>query len=120
MVRAGRYWGLPKGHVEDGETAEQAAVREISEECGVLPEVLSVIGRLPSSDYMYRRAGRLRSKRVEHFLVTAPPVTEVTPQPGEIDEAAWLTIDDASACASFADTRTALAAAQIALGAVPR
>ena len=120
MVRAGRYWGLPKGHIEPGEGAEQAALREISEECGVAVDALSVVARLPSSEYVYRRAGRLSSKRVEHFLVTAPVGTGITPQPGEIDEAEWLTIDEASARASFADTRTALAAARTALAALPR
>jgi hypothetical protein len=46
-----------------------------------------------------------------------PAGTAVTPQPGEIDEAEWLAFDEASARASFADTRTALAAAATALGA---
>jgi 8-oxo-dGTP pyrophosphatase MutT (NUDIX family) len=118
MVRAGRYWGLPKGHIEAGESAEQAALREISEECGVALESLSVVALLPSSEYVYRRVGRLTSKRVEHFLVTAPYAAEITPQPGEIDEAEWLTIDEASKRASFADTRTALAAARTALAAL--
>jgi 8-oxo-dGTP pyrophosphatase MutT (NUDIX family) len=120
MVRAGRYWGLPKGHIEVGERAEQAALREISEECGVSLDSLSVVAPLPPSDYVYRRAGRLTFKRVEHFLVTAPAGTEVTPQPGEIDEAEWLSIDDASERASFADTRTALAAARTVLATVMR
>ncbi len=120
LVHAGRYWGLPKGHIEPGERAEQAAVREISEECGVPLSSLAVAARLPSSEYVYRRAGRLTFKLVEHFLVTAPAGTTVTPQPGEIDEVAWLTIDQASARASFADTRTALNAARTTLEALPR
>jgi 8-oxo-dGTP pyrophosphatase MutT (NUDIX family) len=120
MVRAGRYWGLPKGHIEAGESAEQAALREISEECGVPLESLVIVGRLASSDYVYRRMGRLTSKRVEHFVVTAPPGTEISPQQGEIDEARWLTIEEASARASFADTRTALGGARAALAALPR
>ncbi len=55
LVRAGRYWGLPKGHIERGESAEQAALREISEECGVPIELAhrggppAVVGvRLPA------------------------------------------------------------------------
>jgi 8-oxo-dGTP pyrophosphatase MutT (NUDIX family) len=120
MVHAGRYWGLPKGHIERGESAEQAALREISEECGVPLDSLAIAGRLPPSEYVYRRAGKLTFKLVEHFLVTAPPGTVVTPQAGEIDEVEWLAIDDASARASFADTRTALSAARSALAALPR
>lgn len=120
MVRAGRYWSLPKGHVEAGESAEEAALREISEECGVPVDSLSVVALLPSSEYTYRRSGQLTFKRVEHFLLTAPPGTPITPQPGEIDEVEWLSIDEASTRASFADTRTALSAARTALAALPR
>ena len=93
-------------------------MREISEECGVARESLTLVARLPSSEYAYRRAGRLTFKVVEHFLVTAPAATEVSPQAGEIDEVAWLTIDEATARASFKDTRTALAAARTALAAL--
>ena len=119
-MHAGRYWGLPKGHIERGESAEVAALREISEECGVPIDSLSIRARLPQSEYVYRRGGRLTFKVVEHFLVTAPAGTSVTPQPGEIDEVEWLSIEEAAARASFADTRTALSAARTALAALKR
>ncbi len=118
LVRAGKYWGLPKGHIESGESAEDAALREISEECGVPLDSLAVVGRLPSSEYVYRRGGKLTFKLVEHFLVTAPLGIVATPQIGEIDAVEWLSIDDAAARASFADTRTALSAARTALSAL--
>ncbi len=120
LVRAGEYWGFPKGHIESGETPEQAALREISEECGLPLEALTMAARLPPSEYVYRRAGRLTFKLVEQFLVTAPAGVQITPQPGEIDEAEWLTIEEAVARASFKDTRRALAAARTALAALPR
>ncbi len=120
MVRAGRYWGLPKGHVEAAESIEQAALREISEECRLPRESLSIMARLPSSEYVYRRAGRLIFKLVHHFLVVAPAGAVVTLQADEIDEADWLGIDLAIARASFADTRTALSAARDALAKPPR
>ena len=117
LVRAGRHWGLPKGHVEPGETPVQAAIREISEECGLTPTALSVVAELPSAEYVYRRAGRLRFKLVHHFLVIAPPGSALVPQPGEIDEAAWLTLDGAIRQASYPATRTVLEAARPSLGA---
>ena len=108
LVRARRYWGLPKGHVEAGESPPETALREISEECGVPRSALTVVAELRPSEYVYRGGGRLNFKLVHQFLVTTSAGTEVVPQPGEIDEAAWLGLDDARATASFDDTRAAI------------
>jgi 8-oxo-dGTP pyrophosphatase MutT (NUDIX family) len=112
LVHAGTYWGLPKGHLEPGETARDAALREIAEECGIPVDALSIVAELPPSEYVYRRAGKLIFKLVHHFLVITAPRTELVPQASEIDEAAWLSFDAAIKLASFADTRTALTAAR--------
>src|SRR5947209_3256518 len=72
LVNDGRYWGLPKGNVERGETPEQAALREIEEEVGLPAQRLRVVRELTPSDYVYRRGGRLIFKRVHQFLVEAP------------------------------------------------
>ncbi|MGH3451685.1 MAG: NUDIX hydrolase, partial [Haloechinothrix sp.] len=37
-------WSLPKGHIEDGETSEQTAVREVKEETGISAQVLTPLG----------------------------------------------------------------------------
>ena len=37
----GRHWVLPKGHIEPKETAQEAALREIREEAGVLGEIIT-------------------------------------------------------------------------------
>ncbi|MGH3610418.1 MAG: NUDIX domain-containing protein, partial [Pseudonocardiaceae bacterium] len=51
LDRRGRLlWSLPKGHVEDGETAEQAAVREVAEETGIDSAVMAALG---SIDYWF-------------------------------------------------------------------
>src|SRR3954465_5102063 len=45
LDRRGRLlWSLPKGHIEVGETAEQAAVREVEEETGISGETLAARG----------------------------------------------------------------------------
>ncbi len=108
LVNDGRYWGLPKGNVEPGESAAETALREISEETGIERAALGLIAPLPASEYVYRRAGRLIFKRVDFFLVEVPAATELRPQPEEISEAGWFTFAAAKDRASFKDTVIAL------------
>ena len=43
--RRGRLlWSLPKGHIEEGETPEDTAVREVAEETGIIGEVVAPLG----------------------------------------------------------------------------
>jgi putative RNA 2'-phosphotransferase len=72
--RSGR-WGkdgrleLPKGKLEPGETPEQAAVREVQEELGVVEE-LSVSERLSFNNYVFRTPdGKPIFKTVHYFLL---------------------------------------------------
>src|SRR3954454_9443796 len=50
-----RVTGLPKGGMEDGETPEQVAAREVREETGIEANVLQPLGNVR---YTYRRGGR--------------------------------------------------------------
>ena len=117
----GRHWGLPKGIVEQGETPEQAAVREVAEETGIPLADLQLRDRLPDSEYVYRgHSGRLIFKRVHHFLLLAPAGAVLHPDVAEIADAAWLDFSSARDRASFRDTVTALDAAQsVLLAAAP-
>src|SRR5262249_55577597 len=56
-----RVLGLPKGHVDPGETPVQAAEREVREETGVVAEPL---GELGEARYWYMRDGRAVGKSV--------------------------------------------------------
>lgn len=108
LIRVGDRWSLPKGLVEAGESPEMTALREVAEECGVDPSWLRLGEALPSSDYAFRRDGRLIFKHVHHFLIEAPAGTPLVPQASEIDAAGWMTFDEALGRAGYRDTQAAL------------
>jgi 8-oxo-dGTP pyrophosphatase MutT (NUDIX family) len=64
-ARGQRVLGLPKGHVEAGESTLQAAVREVREEAGVCGELQAPLGEI---SYTFERRGLRIGKRVEFFL----------------------------------------------------
>lgn len=66
-TQKGRRWQLPKGHIEEGETPEQAAVREVREETGVNGRI---VAPLPGVEYWFMDKGPCRiHKKVDYFLL---------------------------------------------------
>jgi 8-oxo-dGTP pyrophosphatase MutT (NUDIX family) len=119
LIRVRDSWSLPKGIVEAGESPEQAALREISEEVGIPLDGLRLRAPLPASEYAYRHEGRLILKRVHHFLVEVPAGTEAVPQAGEVDDVAWVPIAEAPGRVTYRDLRPALTEAARLLDAAP-
>lgn len=62
-------WTIPKGHIEEGETAKQTAEREIGEETGL--QQVKVLNWLGKINFRYRRASSLVLMTTEIFLVKA-------------------------------------------------
>lgn len=112
LIRVRQAWSLPKGNLDRGETPEQAALREISEETGLPLDRLRILGELPPAEYMYRREGRLIGKIVHHYLVEAPSDAPLRPQLAEIDEAQWVPLEQAEAQVAYKDLKAALRGAR--------
>lgn len=115
--RGGRLeWCLPKGHLEGEETAEQAAIREISEETGITGRVLL---HLATIDYWFSGHDRRVHKVVHHFLLEALSgylTTENDPD-HEAEKVEWVHIDHVSARLAYPNERRIVGQArQILLG----
>ena len=93
-------WALPKGKIDPGESAEQAAVREVREETGVAGRVVEKLGNVR---YVYianweGAKGERIFKMVTFFLLTAGAgrIGEIDEAMRvEVDEARWLPLDEA-------------------------
>jgi 8-oxo-dGTP pyrophosphatase MutT (NUDIX family) len=102
LDRRGRLlWSLPKGHIENGETVEQAAVREVAEETGIDSAVVAALG---SIDYWFVTEDRRVHKTVHHFLLRALG-GELSDADLEVTEVAWVPLADLPERLAYADER---------------
>jgi 8-oxo-dGTP pyrophosphatase MutT (NUDIX family) len=99
-------WGFPKGHLESGERADEAAVREVREETGL--RELSLRGSIETIDWYFRFRGRLIHK-VCHFYLMETIQAETAPQRTEgITACQWTAYEEATSCISYANARHVL------------
>jgi 8-oxo-dGTP pyrophosphatase MutT (NUDIX family) len=106
--RRGRLlWSLPKGHVEPGETAEQAAVREVAEETGIAGEILGSLGTI---DFWFIADGRRVHKTVHHFLLRAVG-GQLSDADIEVTEVAWVPLPSIADRLAYPDERGLIDAA---------
>jgi len=88
-------WDLPKGKVEKGETIQQAAIREVEEECGI--SGLEIVKELKSTYHTYWIKGKHCLKRTYWFEMAYSGSEKLVPQIEEdIQMVKWTTNDDLS------------------------
>ena len=86
-----RVLALPKGHIDPGETALQAAAREVREETGIVGEPVRELGE---ARYWYRRDGQTIPKTVCFYLFTYLE-GDTSDHDEEVEEARWMGLKDA-------------------------
>src|SRR5437763_11616546 len=92
---------LPKGHLDAGETDEDAATREVTEETGVIAELIDKLGDV---EYTYERRGRRQNKRVAFFLFEYRSGS-LEDHDHEIEEARWMPLEEAAQALTYAGER---------------
>ena len=78
-------WSLPKGHIEEGETPEVAALREVQEETGIESIIEKSLGVI---DFWFMAGGKRIHKTVHHYLFRESGGL-LAPQESEVDEVSW-------------------------------
>lgn len=94
-------WDFPKGHLEPGESSEQAAMREVEEETGVKGEVIANVGQ---TQYFYWEGKEKVFKTVTFFLMKYAGVGEATTA-YEVSGKVWLPPEEVEGKLTFADTK---------------
>jgi 8-oxo-dGTP pyrophosphatase MutT (NUDIX family) len=96
-----RVLGLPKGHLDPGESALQAAIREVREEAGVEVELICELGEVR---YWYQREGRAIPKSVVFYLfryLSGDPADHDE----EIEQARWMELSQAQSALTYRGER---------------
>jgi 8-oxo-dGTP diphosphatase len=102
-------WTIPKGHLHDGESDAQAAVREVFEETGIHGALGPLISRIEYR--VLSKKGEWRLKQVAFFLLRTTATTVSLQAEEGIHAAEWLSPDAALARIGYPQVRDMLARA---------
>jgi 8-oxo-dGTP pyrophosphatase MutT (NUDIX family) len=98
-------WQLPKGIIDEGETSEQAALREVREEAGINTELETLVDKI---EYWYvanRNGERIRYHKFVYFYLLRFVSGDTSDHDHEVNEARWTEIGAAIEMLSFKSER---------------
>ena len=94
-------WTIPKGHIEEGETAQQTARREIGEEAGL--KDVDILGWLGKIHFRYRRIDKLVLMTTQIYLVRAKGDTNAIQKEDWMNGIKWFPFHDALDAIEYED-----------------
>jgi ADP-ribose pyrophosphatase YjhB (NUDIX family) len=94
-------WTIPKGHIEEGETAQQTAKREIGEEAGL--KDVEIHGWLGKIHFRYRRIDKLVLMTTQIYLVKAKGDTNAIQKEEWMNGIKWFRFHDALDAIEYED-----------------
>ena len=98
-------WSLPKGHIEEGETPEQAALREVAEETGIESAIERSLGVI---DFWFMAGGKRIHKTVHHYLFRETG-GKLAAQESEVDEVGWFPLSEIVELLAYPDEKKLIA-----------
>jgi len=105
-------WGLPKGRIDEGETKQLAALREVREETGLEAEIEAPLGRI-SYVYVWEKT---RISKVVHFFLMRATGGDTNDHDDEMEEVRWFAMADAIDSAAYDSERDVIQRAAERLG----
>ena len=101
-------WALPKGLIEQGETPENAALREVREETGLLGDIIERIDTIKYSYNARWEKPTVRVFKIVTFYLLHSTGGDVSQHDREVDRVEWFPLDYAMTHATYAQEREIL------------
>ena len=101
QTQGGKAWQLPKGIVERGEEAAEAAKREVSEETGLYGDLIQSLDKI---EYWYvwnEDSGPVRVHKWVYFYLLRYTKGKTSDHDHEVDDAVWFPLEEAQSLLSF-------------------
>jgi len=117
-VRGGKYWCLPKGLIDKGETPEVTAVREVREESGLSGRIVDRLGEI--TYWYYIKGENTKCRKTVHFYLMEYVSGSTSEHDFEVDDASWFPIGTALEKISFKGDRSILEKAKAKLQEITR
>lgn len=100
------FWGFPKGHIEEGETEIQTALREVKEEVGIDVKILD-------EKYRYETNYIIEDKQIDKTSIffiaeTLDDNYDTTNQEAEIEDSKWVSVEEALNILTFDNSKDVL------------
>jgi mutator protein MutT len=108
-------WQLPKGIIDQGETPEIAAMREVREEAGIECEIVELLEKV---EYWYvakTKTGSIRYHKFVYFYLMRFKSGDMSQHDHEVLEARWFDIDEAIEKIAFKSERDVVKKAKLVI-----
>ncbi|MBC7320589.1 NUDIX domain-containing protein [bacterium] len=86
------YWTFPKGKIEDSESLEETAIREVKEETGIDVKIERYLGE---THYSYIHSEKGNVDKTVHWYLAKAVSFNISPAYGEVARAEWIDLESA-------------------------
>ena len=104
------YYSFPKGHMEEGETEQETAIREVKEETGL--DVTLYDDFRTFDEHALAREGRPNDKKINVYFLAEFHDQKIIAQKSEVSEIVLLKYKEAMKCLQYEESKRELTEAE--------